>query len=90
VFIGTQGRFSTDLDFTATQNHEPDDMILLMMEAFEQTFHGIEFAIDLEAYYETQDGLSWGANPTYHHDWNPSAQPGSRQAARRSQALVDA
>ena len=31
-----------------------------MMQAFEQPFHGIQFAIPDDSYYETQDGLSWG------------------------------
>ena len=43
-----------------------------MMQAFEQPFHGIQFAIPDEGYYETQDALSWGVNPTYTHDWNKS------------------
>ena len=43
-----------------------------MMAAFEQPFHGIQFAIPDDSYYETQDGLSWGVNPTYSHDWNAS------------------
>jgi hypothetical protein len=43
-----------------------------MMEAFEQPFHGIQFAVADEGYYETQDGLSWGVNPTYAHQWNAS------------------
>jgi hypothetical protein len=47
-------------------------MILDMMQAFEQPFHGIQFAIPDDSYYETQDGLSWGVNPTYSHDWNTS------------------
>jgi predicted nucleotidyltransferase component of viral defense system len=71
MFVGSQGRFSTDLDFTGIQEHDHQDMILEMMAAFEQPFHGIQFAIP-DNYYETQDGLSWGVNPTYSHDWNPS------------------
>ena len=43
-----------------------------MMAAFEQPYHGIQFAIPGEGYYETQDGLSWGVNPTYAHEWNAS------------------
>jgi len=43
-----------------------------MMEAFEQPFHGLQFAIPNEGYYETQDGLSWGVNLTYAHQWNAS------------------
>jgi predicted nucleotidyltransferase component of viral defense system len=74
MFIGSQGRFSTDLDFTALEEHEPDDMILDMMEAFEQPFHAITFALADDAYYETIDGLSWGVNPTYRHEWNSGGE----------------
>jgi predicted nucleotidyltransferase component of viral defense system len=70
MFVGSQGRFSTDLDFTGTEDHDHQDVILEMMAAFEQPFHGIQFAIPDNNYYETQDGLSWGVNPTYSHDWN--------------------
>jgi predicted nucleotidyltransferase component of viral defense system len=71
-FLGTQGRFSTDLDFTGIGEHDHEEVILAMMEAFEQPFHGIQLAIPDEGYYETQDGLSWGVNPTYAHEWNAS------------------
>jgi len=71
MFVGSQGRFSTDLDFTGIEEHDHQDMNLEMMAAFEQPFHGIQFAIP-DNYYETQDGLSWGVNPTYSHDWNAS------------------
>src|SRR6202050_2591694 len=72
MFIGSQGRFSTDLDFTGIEEHDHEDIILEMMRAFEQPFHGIQFAIPDGSYYETQDELSWGVNPTYAHDWNAS------------------
>jgi predicted nucleotidyltransferase component of viral defense system len=72
IFVGSQGRFSTDLDFTGIEEHDHEGMILDMMQAFEQPFHGIQFAIPDDSYYETQDGLSWGVNPTYSHDWNTS------------------
>jgi len=72
IFVGSQGRFSTDLDFTGIGEHDHEEIILDMMQAFEQPFHGIQFAIPDEGYYETQDGLSWGVNPTYCHDWNAS------------------
>jgi hypothetical protein len=70
MFIGSQGRFSTDLDFTGLAEHDHEDVILEMMAAFEQPFHGIPFAIADDDYYETADTLSWGANPTYTRDWN--------------------
>jgi predicted nucleotidyltransferase component of viral defense system len=70
MFIGSQGRFSTDLDFTGLQEHDHEDVILAMMGAFEPEFHGITFHIPDNSYYETVDGLSWGVNPTYTHEWN--------------------
>lgn len=30
-----------------------------MMEAFQESFHGIQFEIPDDAYYETEDGSSW-------------------------------
>lgn len=69
VHLGSKGRFSTDLDFTATSGHDPENLILEIMAAFEEPYHGINFELDNE-YYETQDGISWGINPTYKHDWN--------------------
>ena len=72
MFVGSQGRFSTDLDFTGIEDHDHEEVILDMMQAFEQPFHGIQFAIPDESYYDTQDGLSWGVNPAYSHDWNTS------------------
>jgi predicted nucleotidyltransferase component of viral defense system len=83
MFIGAQGRFSTDLDFTGTEEHDHEDVILDMMEAFDQPYHGIQFAIPDEGYYETQDGLSWGVNPTYSHDWNQGGSEIKLQISRR-------
>ncbi len=84
MFIGSGGRFSTDLDFTRIEEHDHEDLILAMMEAFEPPFHGIRFGVPDDSYYETQDGLSWGVNPVYAHDWNPGGQSQIRlQVSRR-------
>jgi predicted nucleotidyltransferase component of viral defense system len=85
MFIGSNGRFSTDLDFTGLAEHDHEDVVLDMMAAFEQPFHGIQFAIpDSGTYYETHDGLSWGVNPTYAHEWNASGESEVRiQISRR-------
>lgn len=83
MFVGSQGRFSTDLDFTGLEEHDHEDIILAMMEAFEQPFHGIQFSIPDEGYYETQDGLSWGVNPAYVHDWNAGGSEIKLQISRR-------
>jgi predicted nucleotidyltransferase component of viral defense system len=71
MFIGSQGRFSTDLDFTGIEDHNHEDVVLEMMGAFQEAYHGIQFSIPENAYYETEDTLSWGVNPIYAHDWNP-------------------
>lgn len=83
MFIGSQGRFSTDLDFTGLEEHDHEDIILEMMDAFEQAFHGIHFSIPDDSYYETQDGLSWGVNPAYSHDWNAAGSEVKLQISRR-------
>src|SRR6266404_3768645 len=36
MVIGSQGRFSTDLDFTALEEHDHEAIILDMMDAFAQ------------------------------------------------------
>src|SRR5579864_4866053 len=83
MFIGSQGRFSTDLDFTGLEEHDHEDVILEMMAAFEQPFHGIQFSLPDESYYETVDGLSWGVNPAYVHEWNAGGSEIKLQISRR-------
>ena len=73
MHLGSQGRFSTDLDFTAVADHDPEDLILEMMVAFGEPYHGITLELE-DNYYETMDGLSWGINPTYKHDWNTGGE----------------
>lgn len=72
MHLGGQGRFSTDLDFTGLEEHDHEDVVLRMMEVFQEPFHGIQFEIPDGAYYETEDRLSWGVNPVYTHEWNQS------------------
>lgn len=72
MFIGSQGRFSTDLDFTSLTDEQPDDLILALMEAFNEPYHGIQFEIPDRNWYTTSGGLSWAVNPTYRHEWNES------------------
>jgi len=74
MVIGSQGRFSTDLDFTALEEPDHESVLLDMMKAFEQPFHGIQFGLPDAGYYDTLDGLSWGVNPTYVHSWNASGE----------------
>ena len=68
LILGGQGRFSLDLDFTATIDAEPDAFVLDLAGCLHgQTYHGITFTIPDPDYYATAD--SCGAEVTYRHDW---------------------
>jgi Nucleotidyl transferase AbiEii toxin, Type IV TA system len=75
--------YTTDLDFTGIEEHDHEDVMLAMMEAFGQPFHGIQFVIPDEGYYETPDGLSWGVNPTYTYEWDQRGSALRLQISRR-------
>jgi predicted nucleotidyltransferase component of viral defense system len=64
MHLGSQGRFSTDLDSTGTEDHDHGAVILEMMDAFEEPYHGLKFTVPDDGYYESDDKLSWGVNPT--------------------------
>jgi len=59
-----------------------------MMGAFEQEFHGIKLHIPDNSYYETVDGLSWGVNPTYGHEWNGSGKSEIKLQISRRETLT--
>ncbi len=75
VFLGRSGRFSEDLDFTAMDVSDPDDLILTVAEVFDgQTCYGITFSMRPEDFYVREDRQACGARIGYAHEWNPSAQ----------------
>ena len=88
MFVGSQGRFSTDLDFTGLEEHDHEDVILAMMDAFQQEFHGITFSIPDNSYYETVDGMSWSVNPAYVHEWNNGDSEIKLQVSRRETPTI--
>jgi predicted nucleotidyltransferase component of viral defense system len=68
IHLGPIGRFSLDLDFTATGDTSPDGLILDLVAALhDQTHYGITFAVAPSDYYSTAE--SCGATVTYHHSW---------------------
>lgn len=76
TWSGPNGRFSTDVDFTATRpERSADDCVLQLAEITAQPFHGVQFEIDLgdKGWYEAEDGVSWGVAPNYRHDLNNGA-----------------
>lgn len=68
LILGGQGRFSLDLDFTATTDTEPDTFVLDLVGCLHgQRYYGITFSIANQDYYATPD--SCGAEVVYEHDW---------------------
>ena len=71
TWLGPNGRFSTDVDFTAMrQAKSADDSVLQLAEITAQPFHGVQFEIDMgdKGWYEADDGVSWGVLPNYRHE----------------------
>lgn len=71
TWLGPNGRFSTDVDFTAMrQEKSADDSVLQLAEITAEPFHGIQFEIDLgnKGWYEADDRISWGVLPNYRHE----------------------
>ena len=71
VYLGSSGRFSMDLDFSAKEAIDPEDAILDLMEVLNEEYYDISFHLDDE-WRMTQNGLSFTVEPTYSHAWNDS------------------
>jgi len=75
VFLGRAGRFSEDLDFTALEVSDPEDLILAIAGLFDgKTYYGIAFSVKTRDFYVREDRQACGARVSYSHAWNPSAQ----------------
>lgn len=62
MVFGPRGRLSTDLDFTRHSDIPIDDLMLMMLEALGQPYHGLSFRFDKDKdWYLTDDGCA--ANP---------------------------
>jgi predicted nucleotidyltransferase component of viral defense system len=72
IHLGATGRFSMDLDFTASRSMDRDDVVLELVESFNQTHHDIAYTLDLgdDKWRITQGGVSLTVQPTYSHEWN--------------------
>ena len=71
VYLGSSGRFSMDLDFSAKEAIDPEDAILDLMDVFNAEYYGISFHLHDE-WRMTQNGLSFTVEPSYSHAWNDS------------------
>jgi predicted nucleotidyltransferase component of viral defense system len=87
LHLGNRGRFSLDLDFTATGGIDPETLILDFVSAFHKSSHfGLTFSIQSSDYYATAD--SCGAEVTYQHDWVMDSRFGLQQVSFGSQPIL--
>ncbi len=87
VYLGSSGRFSMDLDFSAKEAIDPEDAILDLMEVFNEEYYDISFHLDDE-WRMTQNGLSFTVEPKYSHAWN-EAGGFQLQVSLREQPTLD-
>ena len=62
MIFGPRGRLSTDLDFTHRSEIAADDLMLMMLDALSEPYHGLSFRFDKDKdWYLTDEGCA--ANP---------------------------
>jgi predicted nucleotidyltransferase component of viral defense system len=86
LYLGGQGRFSLDLDFTALGAMDPEGFILDVVGALhDHTHYGLTFSIPPSDYYATSD--SCGAEVTYRHEWMAAGRFGLQISFRSAPML---
>lgn len=86
IFLGNQGRFSMDLDFTMLGNVSQEEFILEIVSLLHDHEHyGILFNIKPEDYYANPE--SCGTIVTYQHEWSDNGKF-SIQVSFRSKPLL--
>ncbi len=62
MIFGSRGRLLTDLDFTRRTDVPLDGLMLMLLDALNQPYHGLDFRFDRDRdWYLTDDGCA--ANP---------------------------
>jgi len=73
IFLGNQGRFSMDLDFTMLGDVNQEEFILEIVSKLHDHYHyGIRFNIKPEDYYANFE--SCGAIVSYQHEWSDNGK----------------
>jgi predicted nucleotidyltransferase component of viral defense system len=72
LIFGSAGRFSEDLDFTLASDEADDDVLVRLVEVFNQEHYGITLSFD--EYYKTEDDTSFGGDVVYRHAWNDAGR----------------
>lgn len=87
MVFGPRGRLSTDLDFTRRSDISADDLTIMMVEALEQPYHGIEFRFDRNKdWYLTDDACA--ANPVCAHKENEQGIKVKLQVSIRERPIL--
>jgi len=87
MVFGPRGRLSTDLDFTRRTDIHIDELMLLMLDALAQPYHGISFRFDKDKdWYLTDDGCA--ANPVCFHEGNPKGVKIKLQVSMRESPVM--
>ncbi|WP_349437964.1 nucleotidyl transferase AbiEii/AbiGii toxin family protein [Pararhizobium sp. A13] len=87
MVFGPRGRLSTDLDFTRCNDIDLDDLMIMMLDALGQPYHGLSFRFDKDKdWYTTDDGCA--ANPVCFHDANPRGLKIKLQVSTREQPVL--
>jgi predicted nucleotidyltransferase component of viral defense system len=87
MVFGPRGRLSTDLDFTCYSDISADELMMLMLEAVEQPFHGISFPFDRDKdWYLTEEGCA--ANPVCAHADNKKGVKFKLQVSMRERPVL--
>jgi predicted nucleotidyltransferase component of viral defense system len=89
MVFGPRGRLSTDLDFTCRTDISTDDLMVMMLEALGEPYHGIAFRFDKDKdWYLTEDGCA--ANPVCAHAVNEKGVKIKIQVSTREHPILPA
>ena len=86
MIFGPRGRLSTDLDFTCRTEISLDDLMLGLLDALAQPYHGLSFRFDRNKdWYLTEEGCA--ANPVLAHPGNPAGVKIKIQVSTRERPI---
>ena len=89
MIFGPRGRLSTDLDFTCRTDISTDDLMVMILEALGEPYHGIAFRFDKDKdWYLTEDGCA--ANPVCAHAANEKGVKIKIQVSTRERPILPA
>jgi predicted nucleotidyltransferase component of viral defense system len=87
MVFGARGRLSTDLDFTSQADISRDDLLVKILDALAQPYHGIAFRFDRDKdWYLTDDGCA--AVPVCSHAENQNGVKIKLQVSTREQPVL--